>query len=161
MHAITIKQPWAYAICHLDKRVENRKRKPPENLIGQRVAIHAGVAFDDDATDWMFARGLMRSVHMTPEQSACFDARGAVVATAVLRGHTTGDGNITTLSFDRPGLVTRLFPWKSLEAWFTGPVGHVLADVRVLATPIPCRGQLGYWTLPDEVAAEIERQGAA
>jgi hypothetical protein len=33
MRAITLKQPWAYAVCHLGKRVENRAWKPAEKVL--------------------------------------------------------------------------------------------------------------------------------
>jgi len=31
--------------------------------------------------------------------------------------------------------------------WFFGPIGYVLRDVRVLATPVACRGWQGFWYL--------------
>ena len=42
MQAITLKHPWAFAIARLGKRVENRTWKPPNRLLGQRIAIHGG-----------------------------------------------------------------------------------------------------------------------
>ena len=46
MKALTIKQPWAWAITHGTKRVENRTWKPPFHIIGQRIAIHTSVRIE-------------------------------------------------------------------------------------------------------------------
>lgn len=42
MKALTIKAPWAQAIAHGTKRIENRTWKPHADVIGQRIAIHCG-----------------------------------------------------------------------------------------------------------------------
>lgn len=47
MRGLTVIEPWAYAICHLDKRIENRSIRPPVHLIGERIAIHAGMKKPD------------------------------------------------------------------------------------------------------------------
>lgn len=49
MMALTVKQPWAWAIVHSTKRVENRTWPPPDKIIRQRIAIHAGATFDRSA----------------------------------------------------------------------------------------------------------------
>lgn len=47
--ALTVRQPWAGAIVHQTKRVENRTWKLPAALTGARVLIHAAKAPDRDA----------------------------------------------------------------------------------------------------------------
>jgi hypothetical protein len=42
--------------------------------------------------------------------------------------------------------------------WFFGPFGYVLRDVRALATPVPCRGWQGFWTLPDDIESAVNEQ---
>ncbi|MBQ1118464.1 ASCH domain-containing protein [Streptomyces sp. C3-3] len=42
MRALTIRQPWAGAIVHQTKRVENRTWKLPAAHHGARILIHAG-----------------------------------------------------------------------------------------------------------------------
>lgn len=39
-HALTLWRPWAWAIIHGPKRVENRTWKPPASFIGKRIGIH-------------------------------------------------------------------------------------------------------------------------
>ena len=54
-----------------------------------------------------------------------------------------------------PGLA----PFEPEQArWFFGPYGLVLRDVRALATPVPCKGALGFWTLPTDVDASVAQQ---
>jgi hypothetical protein len=49
--ALTVVQPWAHAIVHLGKDIENRSWKPPETLIGKRFAIHAGCKCSAEALE--------------------------------------------------------------------------------------------------------------
>lgn len=76
MRAITLWQPWAWAITHADKRVENRTWSPPESLIGEQIAIHAGKQFDESAIHLLVRCG----------GSLFF---GGVVGVATLAGVTT------------------------------------------------------------------------
>lgn len=50
MKALTIRQPWAGAIAHQTKRVENRTWKLPVKHEGARILIHAGAQRDKFAT---------------------------------------------------------------------------------------------------------------
>ncbi|WP_031030070.1 MULTISPECIES: ASCH domain-containing protein [unclassified Streptomyces] len=49
MKALTIRQPWAGAIVHQTKRVENRTWKLPAAHHGARILIHAGAQPDKTA----------------------------------------------------------------------------------------------------------------
>lgn len=42
MKALTLWPEWAWSIMHLGKDVENRTWHPPKNILGQRIALHAG-----------------------------------------------------------------------------------------------------------------------
>ena len=50
LKAITLHRPWAYAVAHLGKPVENRTWACPLPY-GSLIAIHAGRKFDKDAAD--------------------------------------------------------------------------------------------------------------
>src|SRR5580692_1824968 len=63
MHAISIRQPWAWAIIHAGKDVENRKRSSQfKAAVGQRVLIHASKAMSADeyanASEFMASIGI-------------------------------------------------------------------------------------------------------
>ena len=47
---------------------------------------------------------------------------------------------------------------SSPSRWFVGPFGWLLADVRALAAPVPCRGAQGLWAIPPDVETEVLRQ---
>jgi hypothetical protein len=77
MKALTIKQPWAGAIAHQTKRVENRSWKLPAKHEGARILIHAGAQPDRHATVY--------GDHL--------DVYSAVVAVATITGcHYSDDG---------------------------------------------------------------------
>lgn len=56
--ALTLRRPWAAAVVHLGKAIENRTWKPPVHAIGQLLAIHAGRNIEPDALD--FIRSIRR-----------------------------------------------------------------------------------------------------
>jgi hypothetical protein len=49
MKALTLWQPWSWAIAHAGKRIENRTWRPLGCVINQQIAIHAGKQLDLDA----------------------------------------------------------------------------------------------------------------
>ena len=127
--ALTLQQPWASAVRDLGKRTENRSWPAPQRVLGQYIAIHAGMSFREDAADWLAARtGRMLTRQNVP--------LGAVVALA---------------------RVVEVVQEHSDDPWFIGPYGWVLDDVVAL-TPVPCRGRQQLWRLPDEVYADINVQ---
>lgn len=80
--AITIKQPWAYAVAHGHKNVENRSKPPPKAVLNQRVAIHAGKAIDQDAQHFPPMARLLDS----PEGADAECVQGAVIGFAKVVG---------------------------------------------------------------------------
>lgn len=121
IRALTLHQPWATAIANGPKRIENRKWKPPEWLIGERIWIHAGKHYDESAEDFM--RDLWPD--MPPRD---LFQRGAIV----------GSARVDSFVMATPIHIGR--------EWFVGPVGWVLKDVRPLTEPVEARGFQGLWT---------------
>ena len=140
MQALTIYQPWAWAICHAGERLENRTWAPPPSSIGQRLAIHAAVKVDTlDAFEQVrdhCPEELARSLDLADLPTGC------VVAVARITG------------------ILRRPPFRSSEqfAWWAGPVGWELDDVVELPSPVPCVGRQKLWNLPEEVATEADHQ---
>ena len=136
MYALTVKQPWAEAIARHGKTVVSQTRRPPEHLIGQRIAIHVGQAWSDmltpmsiDLIRWtadMLVKG-------NPPNA------GRIVATARLSGVLVNVGNGVVCSWVNGSETAEDIMASSAARrgpWFTGPVGWVLADVRPLAVPV-------------------------
>jgi hypothetical protein len=49
VRALTVRQPWADAIAHGEKRIENRTKPIPYKHLGTTILIHAGAAEDENA----------------------------------------------------------------------------------------------------------------
>jgi len=155
MRALTVRQPWAWAIMH-GKDVENRSRNIAGDYRGP-VAITAAVADADNAPDglWVDHANFYDRAH-GPMFKGPKTERGVVLGVVDLVAVHHASWNPM-----RPGLCyylepegrygERCSPWAQPEDWHL-----MLANPRPLPTPIPVRGRLGLWTLPDDVAAQVE-----
>lgn len=117
--ALAVRQPWAWAIIHAGKPVENRewKRWKPAWKFRGRVAILASQGMTQ--AEYWHAADFMATVGVgcpSPEKLI----RGAII------GHVEIIDNI----------------WESKSPWFVGPGALVLSDPEPLLTPIPCDGKL-------------------
>ena len=117
MKAITIWQPWAWAIAHAGKDVENRTWMPPKSSIGEQIAIHAGKRFDDDAVE--FIQSIVPGGFYDDVPECAEDCiTGAIIAIVTLAGvRPWGEG---------PARFSR---------WYGGPIGWLLSDKIVLPQP--------------------------
>ncbi len=144
MKALTLWRPWAYIIAHRGKRVENRTWKPPQGLIGQRIALHQGQKWaPPDA--W----GLPRDIDCG---DALLTAIG-ILATARLVGVVSGTnwGNgMLDWKVERGRVPEGGWTEESHGRWFHGPFGWVLEDVKAVG-PFECKGAQGLWTLGSAV----------
>lgn len=154
MRGLTVKQPWAWAIIHGGKDVENRSR----NLAGAYrgpVAIHAGLSDDPDALDVL--ERLVENWHTPvragddPWKYRPDGTRGAIIGVVDLVGAHLGSER----TYRGAGVTMLCSPWAETDAWHL-----VLANPRPLAHPIPCRGALGLWTVPADLEAAIREQVA-
>ncbi|CAL9667840.1 hypothetical protein SUDANB145_07252 (plasmid) [Streptomyces sp. enrichment culture] len=134
VRALTVRQPWAAAIAHGPKRTENRPNPIPAAHVGTTILIHAGLAEDKNALP----------ADMIQEWPRHF---GAVVAVATL----TSCHQAT-----KPACCA---PWGFPQR-DDGKLWHWRLDhVRAVPHPIlGVRGQLGLWTVPDDVHAAVHRQ---
>lgn len=135
MKALSIQQPWLYAITDLDKRIENRTWKPPWWIIDQRIALHASKV--DDRAGYVV-------VHDIANIDVPSDLpRGCIVATAKVLGWIDEDGYGQVPSACLGHLVD--------DKWFFGPYGWILDDINKISPgPVFCRGALGLWDVPSE-----------
>jgi hypothetical protein len=133
MKALTLHPPWAWAIAHAGKNVENRTWAT--NYRGP-LAIHAGLS---TASDRACLAWLDRLQIEPPRQWP----RGAIVAVAELVG---------------VHLIEDMDPFNR---WAQGPVCWCLENVRALAQPIPFKGVQGLWNVPVDVQERIRRDWEA
>lgn len=131
MRALTLIRPWCWAIAHAGKDVENRSWRPPDSIIGHRIAIHSGLKWDAAAASRV---AKLSSKMLAPKE----DWRGGrIVATAKVTGWT----------------VAAASKWA-----IDGQVHWCLRSVFVLPTPVPCKGAQGLWTVPEDVERQILEQ---
>lgn len=135
MRALTVRQPWAAAITHGPKRIENRPKAIPPAHIGTTILIHAGATEDrTPRPSNQVTRVLTDGMRTWPSHFR------AIVAVATLADcHQDNDC---------------CRPWGFPDSWHWR-----LDNVRAVPHPIlGVRGQLGLWTVPDDVLAAVQRQ---
>lgn len=140
-YAISVRQPWAWAIIFAGKHLENRTPGAVKHMRGVMrsgpLAIHAAKGMTraeyESARDFMVSRMLVRHESFpSPDKLV----RGAVIGSARF------DDVITA----------------SASPWWMGPRALVLLQQTPLAEPIPCVGALGFFEwrkgTGDDVAPE-------
>lgn len=124
LRALSVRQPWAWAIIHAGKTVENRSRR---TLYRGPLLIHASLAFDRVGVRFLARLGV------EPESYSPSD---------VVTGAIVGRVQLVDCVEDADS------PWAEPGAWH-----WILEDPESFETPMPCRGMLGLWTPPAEVVA--------
>ena len=160
---LTVRQPWAFGIEH-GKPVENRgwdmKYRGP-------LWLHAGARSRWDAAGghsplvrqvWQrYVRSLpdwpgLPDADVTLGRRTTLMAFGAVIAAVQVAGcHHSSRCQQPPVT--RYALPTFCAPWAIQDQY------HVeLTAVRSLPEPVPCKGALGLWRLPDEVEQSVREQ---
>ena len=121
MKCISIKQPWAWAIFH-GKPVENRTWK---TAYRGDLLIQASKTFDKEGYLWMEENFLRTSVLPDLEDFVFGAIIGKVTMTDCVISHPS--------------------------PFFFGPYGHVYADPVEFKEPIPFKGKLKFFDVPDEL----------
>ncbi len=134
MKALSVRQPWAWLLFH-GKPVENRSWRL--NYRGP-LAIHAACGMTAkeyaEARDFVAYSVGLDMARLIPGPAEL--VRGAILGTVlmtdcVMRHHSP---------------------------FFVGDYGYVFTQQRQLPVPVPCKGGLGLWEVPEEIAEEVRRQ---
>jgi hypothetical protein len=124
MRAITVKQPWAYAIFHAGKNIENRK----QNILAPtplQLAIHVSKTPDLQPK---LPRGFGYIGHLREAYDP--DLRGMIIGVVTLKAVCDAHDSI----------------------WYQGGRrAYVLSNPRLLVTPLPARGFQSHWEVPSEI----------
>lgn len=149
MRILTVRQPWAWAIIHGGKDVENRVRNIAGVYRGP-VAIHVALDDAEAAPEWLWRQHADWYRDRAPQPKAfdpAWSDRGRVIGVIdLLSVHVT-----CPPAYDPTrGLCS---PWAQEGAW------HLrLANPRALVEPIPYRGALGLRHLDAATTSRIMRQ---
>jgi len=133
MKAISIRQPYAYAITRGFKLVENRSW--PTHFRGP-VLIHAGKKEESDDVESVI-RSIASSANMPDREIAatytkCRRLGGIVGAARIVNCVTESD-----------------------DPWFYGPYGFVLDSPVPTIDFVPCKGALGFFEVPAAVISKV------
>lgn len=174
MRILTVRQPWAHAIVHLGKDVENRTRNIAGDYRGP-VAIHAGLAtFEEEGGAFP---QVQRAIWLKDEGYSPTDSQLWEVAEAVDPGdprfvYGAVIGVVDLVDVHRGYQQDDPYAWepdeycdipsvigphpKTCSTWAEANVHHlVLANPRPLADPIAYKGALGLRTLDDATVGRV------
>ena len=133
MKAISIRPPWAWAILNAKKDIENRTWRT--KILGT-VAVHASQTMrrSEYAEALRKIKTVSPRVKVPPYESM---SRGAIIGVVDIVGCEP-----TTKS-----------KWHA-----RGHYGFLLANPRALRRPVPCKGSLSFWEVPENIAKRISRE---
>lgn len=175
MRALTLWPEWAWAICNLGKRVENRSERFARMIAGQVgdgwLAIHAGKNIGGgpgwsatyEGIDDVITMAIEEMWDVSTDQR---DDEGNDICPDLYAEFSRGEHTVTVRASEittsaivavcrvrgvlPPGLA---YPWKV-------PTSGALKldDVRVLPKPVFCGGRQGLWTLPEDAERAVMAQ---
>lgn len=156
MKVLSVRQPWAWAITHGRKDIENRTwgtgyRGP--------LAIHAGARWDEDGA---YDKRVLRALHGFGDR---FDPplrveRLGSKTVRLLRDQQLTPGAVVAVA-DLVGICTVRSASEQCGCGTWAGEGQChwkVANVRPLTEPAPCKGRLGLWELPPDVEAAVLAQ---
>jgi hypothetical protein len=131
MKAITLRQPWAWAIINAGKDIENRNWK---THFRGRVAIHAaaGMTLSEYEEGCTYIKNINRRRRIPAYEDL---ERGAIIGTVEIVDCVQDSNSL----------------------WFMGKYGFVLKRPERLTEPIPCKGALSFWNVPEDIEYRIKQ----
>ena len=149
MKALSIRNPWAWAILHAGKRIENRSWG--KSSFRGEVLIHASKRPSEDTVidDALDFGNFCRERRIQLPHGA---TPGKLTARDLFRdcGGIVGVARVVDI---RPNGDAPESPWA-----IAGLTGLVLDDVRALPAIVHCNGALGFWNVPDSVMGLVNEQ---
>jgi len=143
MKCLSVRQPWAWAILHAGKDVENRTWAPsPKQLKpGERLAIHASKMFDVDGLRWICANHAELGLKL---EDIPIDPKAYPVGGVVGSVEFVGTVN------------SPLHNGSNTSPWFFGTVGWLVSHPVELAEPVPMKGRLMLFDVEDGIFEQKE-----
>jgi hypothetical protein len=150
MKAISLTQPWATLVALNAKLIETRSWSTAHR---GPIAIHAAKRFPRECMELALTEPFRSTLRAGGVRKLLELPVGAVVATAYLDDcvRFTETNSIWSLGAEHE---------RAFGDFTPGRYGFILSRVQLLATPIPCRGALGLWDVPDAIASDLVRRVA-
>lgn len=140
--ALTLTQPWAGLVASGIKRIENRPWKLPKRMLGRRFAIHASREVDQEIYQRLEAMGFAPSPLWTVTSAIIGVARVIHCVSSLVELQHEIHGHIG----------------PEQEQFWIGPHAFILESIQSIATPVECKGALGFWGLSESLATRVTAQ---
>lgn len=180
-YGLTVRDPWAQAIIWGPKRIENRGKRPPDKIVGERIAIHCGKVVDEEATinatnasrldePWGLYDVAVNHDRTLSRAGDLFGHHhpGHIIGTVRVIGtvdaRPDGLAHATQISGARNRrIASEVFTDGKVKhltgighavtdnPWWQGPVGWLLADPHPLDEPVAARGMPGIWDVDRQI----------
>lgn len=140
MKALSLTQPWATLVAIGTKRYETRSWN---TLYRGQVAIHASKGFPNACKDLLTVPEFVMSLGVAPQLPL-----GSIIALVSIKSTTPTHSiahKLDDIELSYGDYSPNRFAWE-------------LDGVIKLKNPIPCKGALGLWNVPEEIASEILNQ---
>ncbi|MDE2106620.1 MAG: ASCH domain-containing protein [Patescibacteria group bacterium] len=134
MKALSIKQPWAHLIVNGIKDIENRDWPTKQRGI---VAVHSSAKLE--RAEMKSACDLLMQICIPFSARRFQDEKfptGSILGTVEIVDCVA----------------------ESDSLWFFGKYGFVLQNPVAFDVPIPCRGALGFWNVPENILPQMREQ---
>lgn len=152
MKALSIRQPWGWAILYAGKDVENRdwKDNSPALRDARRLVrtdepflIHVGMTFEDDAQDYLLGFDMQGLLPATVPPRSSYP-RGGIIGSCRLRG-VIHRGELTD---DHAMIAAHYSRWRNDTSY------ALVLGAAVPCKFIPLKGLLGFFDVPDDLVRE-------
>ncbi len=137
IRGLTLTEPWATLVVLGEKQIETRSWST--NYRGL-LAIHAAKKFPAWARDTCLEEPFLSSVGPIPEYLGC-------ILGVVQLAHISATERLRR--YQLPSEKERAF-----GDYANGRFAWMLAGAKMLDNPIPCRGMLGLWKVPLQIAQQ-------
>ena len=138
MKALSVRAPWWLAILHYGKDIENRDW--PTNFRGT-IYLHA--------SSWFHPRDILQGIgaidHICRVEGKSFSS--------ISVNYLEARGGCIVGTVDIVDCVDR-----SDSPWFFGKYGFVLANPVAFERPIPFKGSLRFFNVPDDIEVDLEQE---
>jgi len=150
MKTISIRQPWAWAILHAGKRIENRDWRAAPSYRGS-LLIHAskgctGPEFASAAI-WMHEQHLATPIEWRLDRQHPDTPKIQALST-MPRGGIVGVCDLVDVILPGGVYASKAYPanpaHRADSSWYVGAIGLVLDNVRPLSF-LPLKGALGFF----------------
>lgn len=157
--AISLKQPWAWAVFNAGKNIENRTW-----WTEYRGPIWIASSAQVTRTDYQVASHIIERISGVRPPDSRDVVYGAILGRATVSDCILPGGHVATsrpaknwpAGTAKPPESGGPHPLQPAKWHFPEQFGYVLDDLHALATPVPCKGLQRFWRVPADVLEQLK-----